>query len=579
MKRIQQERGVITVLISLLLVGILSVGTLAIEAGRYQAAKTQLAESNISASTSMIAAYNPDLYARYGLLAIDNERFAPERAIDYLNFNADQAFGYQGNRVSRSYVVDSVELMGLYNLTYPSVMKRQILSRAKYHVVPKDYALNIYTMDAFLADFQNKCQYVAQQLLPVASGAADAGSLSDIPEEMQTALTALYETYITLKQYDDDCDITLNGPTVALLPSVTGTVRNDAPLEDIADINTVLNDAITVLGGTGSSLSYNNGTVTDEIDVNVSVSFVSDIKDKLKYVSSAANLQSDAKELAEKTRTLAQRLNAAINMLASDKEESILLNSYIAEYFSNRNYRINTYSAPERGTVINGSLDNATFASACVEYVFGGDASERANQEATYAYMQAIRLINNLYAVMSDSASFNAYNTYVVAAHLAWANFESIVDMELLSSYNISVPFNKNKMILPINSVESVVGAFSSHNTADALKALGYYSEEKTTFIVPGSNSFSYKDSLSFALWFVPNSEKLLRVADLVQLEMRYREQHIENKSAMFLMSEQNTYCRIKCIGKFSPLLPILALDSGNSAKGITIQTIKYAGY
>ena len=118
MHRKERNKGVITVLISLLLVGVLSIGTLVIEAGRFQAAKTQLAEANISASTSMIAAYNPDLYGRYGLLAIDTERFTPERAVDYLNFNADQVVGYRGNRLSRLYVVDSVELMGLYNLTY-----------------------------------------------------------------------------------------------------------------------------------------------------------------------------------------------------------------------------------------------------------------------------------------------------------------------------------------------------------------------------------------------------------------------------------------------------------------------------
>jgi len=80
-------RGVITVLVSLMLVGVLSIGTLVIESGRYQAAKTQLAEANISASTSMIAAYDADLYERYGLLAIDTERFTPQRATDYLNFN------------------------------------------------------------------------------------------------------------------------------------------------------------------------------------------------------------------------------------------------------------------------------------------------------------------------------------------------------------------------------------------------------------------------------------------------------------------------------------------------------------
>lgn len=577
MKNKNGTHGVITVLVSLTLVGVLSIGTLVIEAGRYQTAKTQLAEANISASTSMIAAYDEDLYERYGLLAIETERFTPERATDYLNFNSDLAAGYKGNKLTRMYTVDSIELTGLYNLTYPSILKRQILSRAKYHVVPQDYALNVYTMDAFFADFQNKCQYVANHLEPVANGIADIGSLSDVNGEMQVALGALYATYNSLQTSDDSCDVTLSSATTGLLPSVTGTVENDAPAEDVSVIDSVLADATTVLGNSGAVLSYNNGTVSNEIDVNLSVSFIPDIKNTLKDITSVSDLPNETRELVAKTRALAQGLNTAINMLSSDKEGSILLNSYIAEYFSNRNNRINTYSAPAKGTTINGNMLNATFASACVEYVFGGNASEKSNQEIAYNYLQAIRLINNLYAVMTDSSSFNANNAYSVAAHLAWANFESIVDMELLTTYNILVPFNKSSMILPVNAAGSVNSAFSSRNTENALKTLGYYNG--TNFTVHGAYSFSYKDSLAFALWFVPNSEKMLRVADLIQLEMRYREQHIENKTATFLMSEQNTYCRIKCIGRFNSILPMISLNSGESVKGIKIQSIKYAGY
>ncbi len=571
-----KTKGVITVLISLMLVGVLSIGTLVIESGRYQAAKTQLAQANISASTSMIAAYDADLYERYGLLAIDTERFTPQRATDYLNFNADQATGYRGNRLSRLYAVDSVELTGLYNLTYPSVLKRQMLSRAKYHVIPQNYALNVETMHSFLSDFQSKCQYVAQKLAPVANGFASTGSLSDVPQPMRNALKALYATYKTTKQYDEGCNVTLNGATTALLPSVTGTVENNAPSEDVADIDTALSDATTVLGGSGAALSYNNGTPANEIDVSISVSFVSEIKEKMKDLS-PAGVSGQAKELIGQTRALAQGFNAAINMLASDREGNVLLNSYITDYFSNRNYRINTYSAPAKGTTINGSMDNAAFASACVEYVFGGNASEKTNQEKAYTYLQAIRLINNLYATLVGSPSFDDNNVYSVAAHLAWANYESIVDVELLSKYNVSVPFYKNQMILPIQSAGQVTSAFATHDMEKALKNLGYYHENK--FVIPGTDLFTYKDSLAFALWFVPNSKKLLRAADLIQLEMRYREQHVENKSADFLMSEQNTYCRIKCIGKFSAVLPMISLESGDSVRGIEFQSVKYAGY
>ena len=118
MHRRNNSQGVITVLVSLLLVGILSLGTLVLEAGRFQAAKTQLAEASGSASTSMIAAYDSELFARYGLLAIDTERFTTERCMDYLNFNSDLSVGYKGNKVSRMYTIDSVEVEGMYTLQY-----------------------------------------------------------------------------------------------------------------------------------------------------------------------------------------------------------------------------------------------------------------------------------------------------------------------------------------------------------------------------------------------------------------------------------------------------------------------------
>ncbi len=577
MHKRNNRKGVITVLVSLLLVGVLSVGTVVLEAGRLHAAKTQLSEASISAATSMIAAYDADLYERYGLLAIETERFTTERAIDYVNFNADQATGYTGNRLSRLYSVNSVEMTGMYNLTYPSVLKRQILSRAKYHIVPQNNTLNVYTIDGFFADFQNKCQYVAEQLAPAANGSATGGEITDIPEDVQRALTSLYMTYYTVDMADAGCDVTLSSSTLSMLPSVTGVVKGEAPEEDVTDINAVLADATSVLGGAGAVLSYNNGTVLKEIDVSVSASFSPYIQNYLQDVVSLPDTVSSVPYVAGKIRSMAQGYNTAINVLKSDKESNLLLNSYITEYFSNRNYKINTYAAPAKGTSINGTMENATFASACVEYIFGGNSREKANQEVAYSYLQGIRLIYDLYAVMTSSGWYNPYNAYSVAAHIAWADFESIVDMELLTKYNQAVPLNKNRMALQIHAAASIVDAFTPNDSAVALAALGIY--DGAAMYVSGSYALTYKDSLAVALWFVPNTNKMTRLADLIQLEMRYREQYVENKTATFLMSNQNTYCRIRCNAKFIGALPVISLDTDQSTRGIQFQTVKYAGY
>lgn len=570
-------KGVITVFVSLMLVAVLSLGTLVLEAGRLQTARTQFAEATASASTSMIADYDASLYERYGILTIDTESFTEARCMDYLNFNSDVGAGYEGNNITKLYNIKSVEMTGLYNLTYPSILKRQILSRAKYHVIPQDYSLNVYNMDSFFDDMQMKCTYVVNKLNMAANGSAVNGAVSNVNADMLTALNAMYETFKDDKHYDEQSAITLSVFTTRLLPSVTGTVESNIPQEDINSINAMLSDATTVLGNGANLLSDNGYVPQSEIDISVNVSFVPNIICNLKDVSSVSNLPAQSQALARETVNLAQDISTAINMLKSDKEGNILLNSYIAEYFPNRNRLVSGFASPQKGTVANGTMENANFISACVEYVFGGNASETKNQESAYNYIYAIRYINNLYDVLSASSSFNSGNLYSVAAHLAWAGYETSTDLALLTEYNTAVPFNKSALILTVNNPSKVVSAFASKDVGNALTALGYYTG--SGFIVNGADSFSYRDTLAFALWFVPNSEKMLRVADLIQLEMRYREQYYNNKTATFLMSEQNTYCRIKTTASFSSALPVISLGNSSGPEDASLQSVKYVGY
>ncbi len=569
------SKGVITILVSLMLVGILSVGTLVIEAGRLQAAKTQLAEATASASTSMIAAFDADLYERYGILAIDTERFEPSRAMNYISFNSDVASGYEGNNLTVMYEVADVDITGLYNLTYPSVLKRQVLSRAKYHVVPQDYALNVYTMDTLFDDFKTKCQYVYDSLAPAANGYAVDSGVDGIDKDTKSALANMYETFKDAEISDSQCDVTLSPLTMNMLPSRSGTVETPIPAEDLDDINSALSDATTVIGGPGLVLGYGVGTPQSEIDVSVDTNIASEITSFLGNVTSTEDLYTKTTNSAYRIRLMANGMISALNMLSSDKEGTLLLNSYIANYFSSRNNRIESYNGPVKGT--SGVMDNGSFVSACVEYVFGGDSNERVNQEEAHQYLMAISMINNLYSIISCSSTYDSYDLGSVATHIAWANYESLLDFELQSKYNVAVPVNKNEMIIPINNPGLVKSAFASKSAANALRDLGCY--DGTNFFVDGSNKFTYTDALSFALWFVPNSDKMLRLSDLIQIEMRYRQQYVDNEPATFLMKEMNTYCRVKSVAELNPILPIISLDSTNTIRGLDFHTIKYAGY
>lgn len=565
--------GVITVLVSLMLTGILSLGTMVIEAGRLQGAKTQLDDANLSAGTSMIAAYNSVLYERYGLLAIDKNMFSVERFREYLDYNSDRAAGHNGNNISTFYTVDSVEIEGFYNLTYPSVLKRQLTSRAKYHIIPQDYAVNCYNADYFISDYQSKATYVLDVLENVASGTAADGSLSDVPPDMISALNKLYGTFRKIKKYDESYNVTVKDSDVSILPSTTGTVIQTVPSEDIDSINNAVKDANAVLGSNASLLASNNGSVYSEVDVSLNTSFASNLISELGDLN---ELPTKAVGITFDCRKLIQEISAALNVLSTDKEGTLLLNSYIAGYFPNKNYTVEGYTGSEKGSAIS-DVDNSAFAGACAEYVFSGNANEITNQQIAYDYVLATRFISNLYSAVTVSTSFDADNACSVAAHIAWAYYETCADTELLFKYNAVVPLNKTDMILPIDNIPSVTGAFASEDFSTAMTTLGV--SDGNAVVVQGYDNTNYRDALAFALWFVPNSQKMLRVADLIQLEMRYREQHMENGAATFLMSEQNTFCRVKSMGRLNSVLPVISLNNGRSVKGTPIQSIKYVGY
>jgi len=406
-----------------------------------------------------------------------------------------------------------------------------------------------------------------------ASGEANTGALSDVPSDMQAALNSLYSVFSQTQKYDEAYNVTIHSSDTQLLPSNTGTVKHSVPTEDVEVINEAVRDAYTVLGTNGSLLSSNSGSVYNEVDVTLNTSFASNVIGEL---ADLQQLPAKAVKIASDCRTMVQGINAALNVLSNDQEGTLLLNSYVAGYFPNKNYTVDGYTGSAKGAAVSG-VDNSAFAGACVEYVFSGNASETINQQNAYDYILATRLVNNLYSVITASSSFNANNACSVAAHIAWAYYETCADAELLFKYNAVVPFSKSGMILPINSISSVSSAFATKDFLAGMRTLGVLVGDE--FTVKGYDETNYRDALAFALWFVPNSQKMLRVADLVQLEMRYRERHVENGTASFLMSEQNTFCRVKCVGNLNSVLPVISLNGSNNVKGTPIQSIKYVGY
>ncbi len=562
------NRGVITVFVALMLTGLLSLGTLTMEAGRIQAAKTQISDANASAASSMIASFDDTLYSRYGLLVIDNETMTEDRYRDYVTFNSDLSVSFGGNNITKMYTLSDFEVEGLYNLTYPSVLKRQILARAKYNVNPQDYSLNYYTMDSYFADLQNKATYISESISTAAKGNASTGSVGELPATVVSALKSMQNTFKPIKKYNEGYSVTLDAESISLLPSTTGTVQHSVPDEDLNLINASLSDAQSKLGSNGDILA-SSSTAFSQTDVSVSPT----ISNAFINVS-IDTLNSQAVNIAAQCNNLVQGVNAAINTIGDKKEGEMLLNSYISQFFSNRNKLVDGYTGPAQNTA---TVENTAFTAACTEYVFGGEKSEATNQQLAYDYIIASRMISNLYSVITNSSFYNANDATNVAAHILWAYYESYTDAQLLAKYNASLPNNKYNSILPINNSGAVSSAFAGANFDAAMSLLGIVSGGVVT--VDGLDKGNYSDALAQALWFVPNSKKLLRVADLIQLEMRYREQYIENKTPEFLMRNQNTFCRAKCIAKMNSLLPVLSTGENGGINAYRFESVKYVGY
>ena len=566
----KKTSGVITVFISFMLAGIIGLSSLVLEGGRLQAAKTQLDEANGSAGYSMIAAFDSKLFERFGILAIDEDISNVGRYRTYLDFNSDRSGAYKGNNISTLYTVRSAEMQTMYNLTYPSILKRQILARAKYNVIPQDFVLNYYNADHFTADLQKKINYITERLSVALSGGA--GSANDIPANMQSAFSNMYEAFKDIKRYDEEYGVVISGADSSILPSVSGTVESSIDNADAAEISAAVADAYSVIGSAAGVLDSAVENTYSEIDASADVSFM---KNGLNKMTSPENISSNARTIISDCRRLMQNINAAFNVLKSDLDGNLLLNSYIAGYFSNKNFRIEEYSGPVKGT--KGSLGSGTFVSACTEYVFGGNASETSNQAAAYNYVMAVRMINNLYSVLTVSNSLKISSAASVAAHIAWAYYESFIDSELLFKYNAVVPFAKYNMIMPINNIDKVNNAFTTKDFLNAMKGLGILVDGN--FYINGADAFDYTDALAVGLWFVPNSTKLLRIADLIQLEMRSYESYVENSGASFMMAEKNTVCRVKCTGSLNSVLPVISLGGDGTAQGTSFQSIKYVSY
>ena len=215
-----------------------------------------------------------------------------------------------------------------------------------------------------------------------------------------------------------------------------------------------------------------------------------------------------------------------------------------------------------------------------VEYVFGGDESEATNGAIVYSWIYGTRLANNLVAVyLNDAAKLQceALAAACSAASLgavppavfkwvfiaAWAAGETAFELSLLIDEGYRVPLVKTDKLY-IKTFLDVANAVSNK------ESLVSRSDDVKSEIL----NVCYEDYLLILLCFVGSDKRMLRVADLIQLNMN------AGGGGGFAMKDANTYVKCDTNVRIKFLFqPIKQFKDSYKASGIKISNSIYQGY
>lgn len=434
--------------------------------------------------------------------------------------------------------------------------------------------------------------------------------------------------------YNFDCVVELNSSTTSILPSkINGGAGTSESVDsvDIGEISAALDEAKELLGSGYlsdiNSVDPNNRLQEAELSAEISrrIDNLSTNLNSLLSSDSASGLLGSSAlasanpwpfistifklvtllptliEIIDDIIFIAQHFEEAMQIIISSLGENLLLNQYIVDKFPNRtsdkngdkfNKEISGYSGDKRQYFPDNNKAIQTFSGAQVEYVIGGSYSEKANQQKCFWSIFAIRALNNIFGVLTDEVAMNLIGACNIAAPLVfilWVYLESNIDMNMLVS-GMEVPLIKSEIILSpqtlMDNVEKICTAFDDidedkakeEELSHAAMKIDYTTQQLlSTDPLPGTPKMKYQDYLWFYLFFTPNQTKVMRVADLMQMEMRFKKQA---KGTDFQMQNLHTYVRCEAEGTFNSILPVISLSNNTlNGRGFKVKCVKYVGY
>ncbi len=234
-------------------------------------------------------------------------------------------------------------------------------------------------------------------------------------------------------------------------------------------------------------------------------------------IASLPSAKLPSKSLTALAESIADKTGDIEGAFASGTE-NYLLNRYILTHFNSRNH---------------GQYDNHFFQNE-VEYVLGGELSDRKNEKRVEMALKAMRFPLNLAHIYADPKKREALmamaqvmtpGAAAIATQTAlastWAYAEADNDVELLwQGYKVPVVKAEENWAMDLDSaVEGIFGG-----TAKPAVEKGY----------------CYDEYLQILLFFQDENTKLARILDLIQINMR------KNYNSDFLIQEYSTGINVK---------------------------------
>ena len=120
----------------------------------------------------------------------------------------------------------------------------------------------------------------------------------------------------------------------------------------------------------------------------------------------------------------------------------------------------------------------------------------------------------------------------------------------------------------------------SSLNKYYATKEVSEQTKAIIDNLEEGLCKIDYKTYMFMFMLFIPNRLKVQRIADLIQMELRYEQQYKKSVPATVLLRDYHTFVRVETHATLNSVLPVISLGKdGINKAGWKLDAVKYVGY